>query len=202
MARLTQPPTRRERLAPRSRCSRRTSERAGAVTAGLRHVGDADVVLLIDADTGNTATAAEALIGPVVDTSAAMTIAVLPDAAGRGGFGFVVGVAREALLRATGQRFAAPLSGQRAIRRAVLDKVALAPRFGLEVGLTLDVMEMHEIVIEVDAAFDHRHTGRTVAGFAHRFTQGRDLVRALVKRMGLRRTVSVLGASLWKRVRS
>lgn len=175
--------------------------KGGAVSAGVRAIDGVEVVLLVDADTGDTAKAAAALIGPVVDRSAAMTVAVVPDAAGRGGFGLVVGVAREALLRATGQKFAAPLSGQRAIRKEVLDQVELAPRFGLEVGLTLDVCELNEVVVEVEAAFDHRHTGRNLAGFLHRLGQGKDLVRALAGRVGLRRTASSVVVSLWKRVR-
>jgi len=176
--------------------------KGGAVAAGLDEVGDVDVVLLIDADTGDTARAASALIGPVVDRTAAMTIAVLPDAAGRGGFGFVVGVAREALSRATGRQFAAPLSGQRAIRKDVLDQIELASRFGLEVGLTLDVCSMDEMVVEVEADFDHRHTGRSIAGFRHRFVQGKDLVLALIGRVGLVAAVSAVVSSMWKRVRT
>lgn len=174
--------------------------KGGAVAAGLAHV-DADVVVLIDADTGATAAAARELIGPVVAGEADMTIAVLEAAGSRGGFGLVRDVAATAIASATGWTPRAPLSGQRAIRCSVLHGVEPAPRFGLEAGLTIDLHRRGARIVEVEAGFDHRHTGRSLAGFGHRMRQGRDLIRALVPRLGPAGTARAVAAALWRRVR-
>src|SRR3954466_9860101 len=54
--------------------------KGGAVTAGVRAALDADVYLLVDADTGTSAAGAAALLGPVRDGRADMAIGVLPGA--------------------------------------------------------------------------------------------------------------------------
>jgi len=175
--------------------------KGGAVAAGLAEIGETDVVVLIDADTAGTAREAKDLIAPVVAGEAEMTVAVLASAGKRAGFGLVRDVAAEGIRVATGQDFAAPLSGQRAISAPILGGLELAPRFGLEVALTIDVIGAGGRVVEIETNFDHDHTGRSLAGFRHRFGQGRDLVRALVSRLGLLATVRLIVASVWKRVR-
>lgn len=172
--------------------------KGGAVAAGLAASPEADVVVLIDADTGHTATSIETVLDPVLSGDLDMAIAVLPSAGGRGGFGLVRGTAHAALRRATGLDLRAPLSGQRAIRRSCLADVDLAPRFGLEVGLTLDLHRAGCRIGELDAPFDHRHTGRSLAGFRHRYGQGRDLLRALVPRIGVRSTCAAVMSSMWR----
>jgi hypothetical protein len=157
--------------------------KGGAVAAGVAAVPDAEVYLLIDADVGDTAAVAGALLGPVVDGSADMTVGVLPSAGTRGGFGKVRDLARRGIRRGSGFEAQAPLSGQRAVRGPLLRSLELAPRFGLETGLTIDAVRAGARVVEVDVPMEHRHTGRTVAGFRHRARQGRDVVRALWPRL-------------------
>lgn len=157
--------------------------KGAAVAAGVERAIDADVYLLIDADVGATAAAAAALLQPVVDGTADMTVGVLPPAGGRGGFGWVKRLAATGIARATGFTPRAPLSGQRAVRGELLRSLLLADRFGLEVGLTIDALRAGRRVVEVDVSMDHRHTGRRVSGFRHRAGQGVDIVRALWPRL-------------------
>ena len=158
--------------------------KGGAVAAAGAATPETDVYLLVDADTGASAAEAGALLGPVVDGEADMTVAVLPSAGGRGGFGLVRRLAGAGIRRGTrGFRARAPLSGQRAVRGSLLRSLDLAPRFGLEVGLTVDAVRAGGRVVEVPVAMDHRHTGRSVAGFAHRGRQGVDAWRALWPRL-------------------
>lgn len=153
--------------------------KGGAVAAGVRAAPDADVYLLIDADVGDTASVASALLQADADVA----IGVLPPAAGRGGFGKVRDLARRGIERATGFEAKAPLSGQRAVKGELLRSLDLAPRFGLEVGMTIDAVRAGARVVEVDVAMEHRHTGKSVAGFRHRGRQGADIVRALWPRL-------------------
>lgn len=158
--------------------------KGGAVAAGVEAAADADVYLLVDADVGETAAVAGALLAPVLAGRADMTVGVLPPADGRGGFGRVRALAAAGIRRACGFSARAPLSGQRAVRGELLRSLLPpADRFGLEVGLTIDAVRAGARVEEVDVPMEHRHTGRTVAGFRHRARQGVDVVRALWSRI-------------------
>lgn len=157
--------------------------KGGAVRAGVEATPEADVYLLIDADLGATAALAEALLPPVLAGEADLTVAVLPSAGGRGGFGAVRRLAAAGVLRATGKPTRAPLSGQRAVRAPLLRSLSLGERFGLETAMTIDAHRAGARVVEVDLDMDHRHTGRSLAGFRHRARQGVDVVRALWPRL-------------------
>jgi glycosyltransferase involved in cell wall biosynthesis len=158
--------------------------KGGAVSAGLDRVGPPEaIVVLVDADTGATASAAELLLRPVVAGEADLAVAVLPPAQGRGGFGAVAALAGWLVRRACGLTVAAPLSGQRAAPLALLRGLDFAPRFGLEVAMTIDAVRAGARVVEVPCPFDHHHTGRTWRGFRHRAGQGIDVLRAGVPRL-------------------
>ncbi|MEY2477180.1 MAG: hypothetical protein QOG87_2495 [Actinomycetota bacterium] len=158
--------------------------KGAAVSAGVAAIPDADVYLLVDDDTGATAALAERLLPPVLAGTADMTVAVLPSAGAKGGFGTVAEVARRAIQRASGFEPRAPLSGQRAVRGPLLRSLLpLADRFGLETGLTIDAVRAGATVTEVEVAMDHAHTGRSLAGFRHRANQGRDVLRAAWSRL-------------------
>ncbi|MDQ1373062.1 MAG: hypothetical protein QOJ09_400, partial [Actinomycetota bacterium] len=119
------------------------------------------------------------LLPPVLLGEADMTVAVLPPAGRRGGFGAVAELARRVIRRASAFDARAPLSGQRAVRGPLLRSLLpLADRFGLETALTIDAVRSGARVAEVDVPMEHAHTGRSLAGFRHRAGQGRDIVRA------------------------
>jgi hypothetical protein len=166
----------------------RNRGKGGAVAAGIDAAPEADVYLLLDADLGDTAALADALLAPVLAGEADMTVGVLPSAGARGGFGNVRRLAASGIRRASGFEARAPLSGQRAVRGELLRSLALADRFGLEVGLTIDAVRAGARVLEVDVPMDHRHTGRRMSGFRHRGRQGVDIVRALWPRLTSSRT--------------
>jgi len=142
------------------------------------------VLLFLDADLGDTASAAEALLPPVVSGDADMTIAVLPAAKKKGGFGFVLRTAAWGIRKCTGFEARAPISGQRAIRRKLLDELGgLADGYGIEFALTIDALHHGFRIQEVDVPFEHRETGRDLAGFMHRAKQLRQIARALAPRL-------------------
>ena len=157
--------------------------KAAAMKAGIDAATDAEVFLFVDADTGETAGDAVALLPPIFDDQADMTVAVFPSAGTQGGFGLVKNFAIWGILRAARARVKAPLSGQRAVKadmmRALVAEHDLAARFGVEVGLTIDALNSGFRLAEVDVQMTHRHRGRGLAGFAHRANQGKDIWRAL-----------------------
>lgn len=166
----------------------RNAGKGGALEAGAAALGPADVVLLVDGDTGATASGALRLLEPVLAGEADMAVGVLPPAGAGGGFGLVRRTASVLVAAASGHRPRAPLSGQRALRRTVLDSCRpLARGFGADAALTADAARLGFRIVEVAVEMGHDHRGRSAAGFAHRARQGRDVLRALLPRLLARR---------------
>ncbi|GAA3443246.1 glycosyltransferase family 2 protein [Planomonospora venezuelensis] len=145
-------------------------------------------LLFLDADLGETAHTAAPLIEPVRAGEADMTIAVFVTRVKLGGHGFVVRLAREGIERATGWAPAQPLNGQRCLTRAAFEAARpLARGFGVETGLTIDLIRRGFRVREVEVEMAHRATGTDWRAQIHRARQFRDVGRALLARKALRR---------------
>ena len=98
-------------------------------------------LLFLDADLGQTAASAAPLTEPVLAGEADMTIAVFANRVRQGGHGFVVALSGAGIERATGWRPAQPLNGQRCLTRAAFEAARpLAPGFGVETALTIDLL--------------------------------------------------------------
>jgi glycosyltransferase involved in cell wall biosynthesis len=175
----------------------RNRGKAAAVESAVNALGvleardkrpESTALLLLDADLGETAANCAPLIGPVVDGSADLTIGVLPaqrTASGEdpGGFGLVMGTAARGITELTGWTPRAPLSGQRCLSRRAFELASpLAAGWGIEVGMTIDVLRAGLTVREIDLDLRHRATGTDFAGQVHRAKQLRDVTRALAAR--------------------
>ena len=150
--------------------------KGGAATVAARHVlalrppPDA-VVLLCDADLESSAGRLAVLADALTENHADVAVAAFARRRG-GGFGVAVGFARWALRRRTGLQMRAPISGQRALRVSILaGLLPFAPRFGMELAMTIDAAGAGLRVAEVDVDLAHRATGRSAGGFAHRARQ-------------------------------
>lgn len=161
--------------------------KAAALETGADRVPDADTLVLLDADLGASAAGAGALVGPVLDGSVDATVGVLPpqhrtDGSPAGGLGLVVGLARAGIARATGFRPVAPLSGQRCLTRVAFAAVRpLAPGFGVETAMTIDLLRLGFRLREVPVPLTHRATGDDTAGRRHRAHQLVDVTVALAR---------------------
>jgi glycosyltransferase involved in cell wall biosynthesis len=157
--------------------------KGGALQAGLDAVSEqANVLVLLDADLGRSAEQVRALLDPVLDGSADMTVALLPRPAGSGGFGLVKGLARLGIAVLTGFRATAPLSGQRALsRKAWVVATPFARGYGVEVALTVRACRAGLRVVEVPTTMSHAATGRDLSGFAHRGRQFAAVLAALIR---------------------
>jgi glycosyltransferase involved in cell wall biosynthesis len=140
------------------------------------------VVLLCDGDLGDSAAELGKLVDAVRRGDADLAVAAFARRIG-GGFGWALGFARWAIERRCGLRCEAPISGQRALRAELLPAVVpFAPRFGMEIGMTIDAVRAGYRVQEVELALAHRATGRTLRGFLHRGRQLADFVHVYVSR--------------------
>jgi hypothetical protein len=157
--------------------------KGGAIDSALDRLEPANVYLLVDGDVGETAAQSSALLQEVLSGRLDLAIGRFPPLEG-GGFGLVKGFSRWLIRIVTGFDAQEPLSGQRAVKREVLDGCRpLAPGFGLETAMTIDAVRLGFRVGEVPVDMRHRPTGRTVAGFTHRAHQGVDILRAVLRRM-------------------
>lgn len=157
----------------------RNSGKGQALNAGLGHCTK-DVLLILDADLAQSAREASKLLWAVVHEGADMAIASFPPGRGRGrsgGLGLAKGLARWGIMTLTGFAPLCPLSGQRAVRRGVLDAVGgFAHGFGVETALTIDALRAGFKLREVPVAMEHRATGRDFRGILHR---GRQFIHVL-----------------------
>lgn len=107
------------------------------------------LLLFVDAALGEDATSLAALVQPVSDGEADLTIAVPPHAAGRVA-GPSVRLARSSIFRATGWATSAPLAPDRCITREAFAVASpLARDWGVEVGMTIDVLTAGFTAVEV-----------------------------------------------------
>ena len=179
----------------------RNRGKAAAMQTGARAVAEFEAarpreglrarpLLFVDADLADSAVRTWPLALPVLAGAADMTIAVLPrQATAGGGHGFVVGLSRKGTVAAAGWSPEQPLSGMRCLTRAAFEAaLPLAPGWGVETALTIDLLRTGFRVREVPCDLHHRVTGSDWRSQLHRAAQYRDVARAL----GRRRLADVL----------
>jgi glycosyltransferase involved in cell wall biosynthesis len=165
-----------------------TVGKGGVATLAAQHVmadaltPDPPVFLLCDGDLGASASELTALVAAVRRGECDLAIAAFARRVG-GGVGAALAVSRWAIRRRCGAEMEAPLSGQRALRAEVLPAVVpFAAGFGMETAMTIDAVRAGFRVAEIELDLEHRATGRTARGFAHRGRQLVDIVRAYLDR--------------------
>ena len=145
-----------------------------AATAALEGLDPEATVLLCDGDLADTAGRLMPLLEVVESGASDLAIAAFERKVG-GGLGLAKGYAGKAILELCGLETTAPISGQRAMRaRTLAGLLPFAPRYGMEIGMTVDAVRAGYRVSEVELDLAHRATGRSLAGFVHRGRQLRD----------------------------
>ncbi|MFN4181057.1 MAG: hypothetical protein ACK4I8_12140, partial [Armatimonadota bacterium] len=136
-----------------------------------------------DADLGETASGMWELVKPVINGETDMAIAAPPPDPVGGGFGFVKGFSAWAIRVTTGFKASAPLSGQRALKRSLLERLSIAEGYAVETALTIDAIRAGFRVSEVSVPLKHRALGKSWRGFLHRAKQFRDIFVAILPRL-------------------
>jgi len=167
-----------EIVSRRRRHGKGGSMTAAAATLGpLVELGTAPVFLLCDGDLGASAKELRPLVEAIRARECDLAIGAFSKRVG-GGFGVALGFARWAIERRSGYRAGAPISGQRAMRGEVLRGVLpFAGGYGMETAMTIDAVRAGYTVREYELDLEHRSTGRSVRGFAHRARQLVDFAR-------------------------
>lgn len=165
----------------------RNRGKAAAMTTGAARAAElapTAPLLFVDADLEQSAAALSVLVEPVAAGHADLAIAVLPpQRTAGGGHGFVVRLARNGIRDLTGFEPRQPLSGMRCLSRPAYDAAQpFARGWGVETGMTIDVLRAGLRVSEVDCELHHRVTGKDWRGQLHRAAQYRDVWRSLLAR--------------------
>ena len=153
--------------------------KGGAMNAVIPMI-DTDVVAFLDADLGASAAEARKIIDPVLAGVTDLCIAAFPPPTKKGGFGLVKGTAARAIKKAGNIEVTAPLSGQRAMNREVLE--ALTPfheAYGVELGMSIAALQKGYRLMEVPTTMKHNESGRDLKGFLHRGKQFLDVIRVI-----------------------
>jgi hypothetical protein len=139
--------------------------------------------MFIDGDLGDSAVNTAPLVPPVFERAADMSIALLPPQPGAAGHGIVVGAARRAIASMTGWTPTQPLSGMRCLTRAAFEAATpLARGWGVETGMTIDLLRRGFVAVEVPCDLRHRTSGTDLRGQMHRAAQYRDVLLAVTNR--------------------
>lgn len=155
-------------------------------------------VLLLDADLGTSAAAAQHLIGPIVTERADLAIAVPP---GRGdaaesGFDLVEAAAARGIAELAQWTSRAPLATNRCLTRRAYELASpLAAGDGADVGMTIDVLRAGLRVREVELDLGNADQSPGLAARLDRALVLADVTRALAARGWVRHSLTEIKES-------
>lgn len=157
--------------------------KGAALNAGLK-AASAPIILMLDGDLGESAARAAPLIEPVAAGRCDMTVAIFPELTRPrkgGGMGIALRLARIGIRRLVGADLIAPLSGQRTLRREIVESMGgFGSGFGVETRLSGWAAAGGWKVEEIPLEMTHRRTGKNAAGFVHRGKQLAHILQALL----------------------
>ena len=156
--------------------------KGGAMNRAVDELDGADIILFLDADLADSASQAGLILEPILQGQADLAIASFPPPRRKGGFGLVKKTAAWAIRRSGNLQSTAPLSGQRAMTREVLQAVLpFNESYGVELGMTIRALRQGFRVVEVPTTMSHHETGRDLQGFMHRGRQLWDVLKVVIR---------------------
>ncbi|WP_432409486.1 glycosyltransferase family 2 protein [Wukongibacter sp. M2B1] len=153
-----------------------------ALKYGLDRIIDKnEIIIFLDGDLEASHRDIDRLIEPVIQKECDVSIAKFIQPKKKGGFGFVKLLAKKGIKFYTRQNIDSGLSGQRAFRAEVLRSCKEMPlRYGVEVGMTIDILKSGYRIKEIEVGMGHRETGRDLNGFIHRGKQFYQILWTLI----------------------
>ncbi|SHJ48575.1 glycosyltransferase family 2 protein [Paramaledivibacter caminithermalis] len=155
-----------------------------ALEYGLRKIIDkSEIIVFLDGDLEASSKDIDNLIEPVLKNECDVTIAKFARTKKKGGFGLVKSLAKNGVKYFTDQEIDCTLSGQRAYKTEVLRSIQDIPRkYGVEVGMTIDILKLGFIIKEIEVEMGHRESGRNFKGFIHRGKQFYQILWILIQK--------------------
>ncbi|MDK2984685.1 MAG: hypothetical protein PWQ96_327 [Clostridia bacterium] len=139
------------------------------------------IIVLLDADLGESVAEVKKIIQPVLERKADIAIAAFPKKNKKSGFGLVKKFAIWVVNKYGKQYLQEPLSGQRAFTREAFEKVTpFSKGFAVEVITSIRAGKNNLKIVEIPTEFSHRVTTRNLRGFLHRGRQFLHILQALI----------------------
>lgn len=140
-----------------------------------------EIIIFLDGDLEASQRDIDRLIEPLFENQCDVTIAKFPKSKKKGGFGLVKLLAKNGVKYFTNKELDCSLSGQRAFKSKVLRSIDKIPyKYGVEVGMTIDILKAGFVIKEVEVDMCHRETGRDLRGFIHRGKQFYQILWTLI----------------------
>ncbi|HHU33270.1 MAG: glycosyltransferase family 2 protein [Zhaonellaceae bacterium] len=140
------------------------------------------IILLVDADLGNSAREVSRLLEPVMRGDTDVAIAKFQNSKIKG-FGLVKMLAKIGVYFYSGKTLESVLSGQRAMTRKVFERITpFTDGYSIEVASTIRMVNWGFKVTEIPVTMTHRITGRNIKGFYHRGKQFWHIFKFLVQK--------------------
>ncbi len=163
--------------------------KGAALLSGVE-ISNNNIIALVDADLGKSATEVKKLFTPVLNNQADMTIAKFnfKQQKIKGGFGFVKNLAKMTLKIITKENIESVLSGQRVMSKNLAQQLLSLEKnskFGVEWGITVEALQKGVRIEEVEVNMDHRWTGRNLPGIFHRTKQFTQILITFLRRLCL-----------------
>ncbi|MCG8540100.1 MAG: glycosyltransferase family 2 protein [Clostridia bacterium] len=155
-----------------------------ALKYGLKEIIDINqIVVFLDGDLDTSPRDIDRLIEPVLYGDCDVTIAKFSPSKKKGGFGMVKLLAKTGIKFYTNREIDSGLSGQRAFNVNVLKDIKSIPsRYGVEVGMTIDILKLGYTIKEIEVGMGHRETSRNLGGFIHRGKQFYQIFLTLISK--------------------
>lgn len=158
-----------------------------ALKYGIKKIIDRnEIIIFLDGDLEGSQRDIDRLIKPVLENKCDVTIGKFPKSKKKGGFGLVKTLAKKGVKHFTNKEIDCSLSGQRAFKAEVLRSIHNMPsRYGVEVGMTINILKLGFVIKEIEVDMGHRETGRDLKGFIHRGKQFYQILWTLIlQRLG------------------
>lgn len=170
----------------------RSRGRAAAIESAVNALGvleqrdslpESTILLLLDAELGDAASACGALIDPIAGGQAALCIAVPPAGDDSTTDSLAATAATRGIAELTGWTPRAALSGQRCLTRRAFELASpLAAGWGADVGMTIDVLRAGLRVVEIELDLPAPASRGDLGAQLDRARQLADVTRALTAR--------------------
>ena len=142
------------------------------------------ILVFLDGDIKEGVEQVDRLVNPILEGKADAVIARFPSHKEKGGLGLVKALAQIGLFILTGKTLSSVLSGQRAFHRSILRPELFDYHgYGIEFGMTVDLLNKNIRITEVGVTMKHCATGRNLKGFLHRFRQFSDILKVIIKKL-------------------
>ncbi|MEZ0536093.1 glycosyltransferase family 2 protein [Caldicellulosiruptoraceae bacterium PP1] len=106
-----------------------------------------------------------------------------PNKVKKKGFGILKLITKLVLFIYTKRTIKYPLSGQRIYKKLIIDHIVIKEnRYGIELSMTIDILNKNYKILEVPFNFNHNEKGKDLKSLLHKAKQLKDILNVALKK--------------------